>query len=344
MAVRMSRRAFAVGASATAAGLAMYGRGTAADPFRLRCSLDTVPSHMRNQSMADYLKKIEAGSGGRIKTELFSAGALFADVDVSKALIQGQMEMAAPGSWVLTGFIPDCDLPNLPIMYGQPAAVIGKALDGKTGKYISGEIQTKLRARTLGPWLTLGFQHWYTSNHPLKTFNDLKGLKIRNPGGGALAWRTRFFEAIPNITAWPGVPLALSQGTVDGLITTNESSFSSKLWEAGLKYSLQDHQNVNSYVPLVSDAFYTSLPADLQTMLTELWAQNIGTYRQNMLGAQDHALEELQKHGLQTVVPTAAELSAVRNRMMASEDHLVKELKISPQLPKLVAEDVGSAA
>src|SRR5271154_3960479 len=93
----ITRRRF--GATAAAAGLlAATGSTRADEPLRLRCSLDTAPTHIRNQSMVDYLGKLETASGGRIKGEVFHAGQLFADLDVAKALIQGQVEMAAPGS------------------------------------------------------------------------------------------------------------------------------------------------------------------------------------------------------------------------------------------------------
>ncbi|MCW3476807.1 TRAP transporter substrate-binding protein DctP [Limobrevibacterium gyesilva] len=339
----ITRRRLAIAAAAVAAGGALPRRAAAAEPIRLRCSLDTAPTHMRNVSMGDYLKKLEAGSGGRIKTELFSAGALFKDANVAKALVQGQVEMACPGTWVMTGFIPDNDVVNLPMLYGQPLEVVRKALDGKTGAFINAQSKAKLRVHVLGPWLELGMEHWYSAGRPLKSFADLKGMKIRNAGGAALAWRTRFFDGNPNTTAWPDVPLALSQGTFDGLISTNESCFSSKLWEAGLKYSLQDHQNVNAYVPMISDSFYTSLPADLQKLVVDLWRENIAAYRANMAASQDKAYEELKAHGLQMVAPEAAEIADIRKRMLPEQDKLMKELKMSADLHKLLAEDLGSS-
>lgn len=335
----LSRRQFA---AASAAILSTTRRATAADAIRLRVSLDTAPSHMRNITFADYLKKLEAASDGRIKGELFAAGSLFSDVNVTKALVQGQVEMACPGTWVMTGFVPDCDVVNLPILYAQPVEMVQKAIDGKTGAHIGDQLRAKLRALVVGPWLDLGMQHWYSAKKPIHAFADLKGMKIRNAGGAALAWRTRFFEAIPNTTAWPDVPLSLSQGTFDGLLTTNESAFSSKLWEAGLKFSIQDHCNLNTYVPLISEAFYTSLPADLQKLVVDIWAQNIPTYRANMLAAQDRALTELKSHGLQTTTPDPADLANIRKIMLADQQKLAKDLKMTPDLLRLLAEDIGS--
>jgi C4-dicarboxylate-binding protein DctP len=338
----MTRRRFAAGTVALGATAGLRP-ARAAGTYHIRCSLDTAPTHMRNISLGDYLKKLEAGSGGRITSELFGAGALFADVNVTKALVQGQVEMACPGTWVMTGFVPDCDVVNLPVLYGQPIEMAERGIDGKTGAHIAEQIHAKLRVKVLGPWLTLGMQHWYSSKKPIHDFADLKGMKIRNAGGAALAWRTRFFEAIPNTTAWPDVPLSLSQGTFDGLMTTNESAFSAKLWEAGLKYSIQDHSNLNPYVPLVSDSFYSSLPADLQKLMVDLWAENIPTYRANMLAAQDKALATLREHGLEITTPSEAEVATVRKRMVPEQAQLVKDLKMSPELPQLLQADLGSA-
>ncbi len=77
-------------------------------------------------------------------------------------------------------------------------------------------------------------------------------MKIRSPGGAGISWRISFFGGIANTTAWPNVPLALSQGTFDGFVSTNESCATAKLWEAGVKYSYQDHQYVGQYMPMIS--------------------------------------------------------------------------------------------
>ena len=328
-----------------AATLAMpwVQRAWAADPIRLRCSLDTAPTHVRNLSVTDYFTKLETATGGRIKTEIFASGQLFADRDVAKALLQGQAEMALPGSWVLAGFVPSCDMFHLPAMYAQPIEVAHRVIDGKPGQILAAELQTKLRTHILGQWLELGFHNWYSNKVPLDSLASLKGLKLRNSGGAGQAWRTRFFGAIPNTTAWPDVPLALSQGQFDGLITTNESINSAQLWEAGIRYALNDHQFVGEYIPMVSEAFWGKLPPDLQAAMTDTWAANIPTYRANMAASQEKAGEVIASHGVRYLTPTAEEVSSTRKRMLAEQDQMAKESKINPDLVRAVTEAVGPA-
>src|ERR1700710_210772 len=205
----ISRRAF--GLAASAAAMTGFGiiRARADEVFRLRCSLDTAPSHLRNVGINDYLAKLEAASGGRIKTEIFQSGQLFADLNVTKALVQGQVEMAWPGVWTPTGFVPNADMLQLPVFYGQTTDDVRKVLEGRAGALLYQELEQKLKVHLLGKSIELGYQNSYTSKREIFTAEDFRGLKIRSPGGAGTAWRLRFLGSIPNTTAWPDVPLSL---------------------------------------------------------------------------------------------------------------------------------------
>lgn len=318
-------------------------RARAEEPIRLRCSLDTAPVHGRNIAIGDYLNKLQAASRGRIKPELFASGQLFGDLNVSKALLQGQVDMAAPGVWAITSLVQDADIFQLPALYDQPIEVLHRVIDGRSGATIASQLEQKVRGHVLGPWFDNGFSNWYTTKTPLHSLADLKGLKIRNSGGGGQAWRTRFFGAIPMVTSWPDVPLAMSQGTFDGLISASDSVVSARLWEAGLRFGLQDHNFFGVYIPMVSGTFWSALPPDLQTLMTELWAENIPTYRHNQNAAQERARITLENHGVKIVDLTPAEATEVRNRMLKEQDDVSRELKINPETVRLMTQDIAGS-
>jgi C4-dicarboxylate-binding protein DctP len=323
-------------------GILRHARGEPA--FKIRCSLDTAPSHVRNVSIADYLKKVENATGGKLTSEIFASGQLYADLNVAKALLQGQVDMAAPGAWTQTGIVPDCDFCQLPVFYGRPIEVTEKASDGKPGALIVKQMETKLRVKVLGPWLDLGFQNWYTTKMPLNTSDDIKGLKIRSPGGAGISWRISFFNGIPNTTAWPNVPLALSQGTFDGFVSTNESCASAKLWEAGVKYSYQDHQYVGQYVPMMNGVFWAKLPPEIQKVMIDLWAANIATYRANAAASQDRARKTMADNGVTFTDPSQDVLSKARKAMQAEVASLASAAKLSPEVIRLSEQSVNGTA
>src|SRR5262249_13803626 len=142
----------------------------ATEPLLLRCSLETAPSHKRNAVIRDYLANIESASGGMIKTELFESGQLFPDLQVGKALLQGQIDMAVPGTLSLTGIVPDADFLQLPALYGRSIDIVHRAADSGPGVLLAKQIEQRLNARVIGSWLDLGSFNWYSTSKPLRSF------------------------------------------------------------------------------------------------------------------------------------------------------------------------------
>jgi TRAP-type transport system periplasmic protein len=339
----VSRRRVVASVMAMVAAPALRTKAATNEPLLLRCSLETVPSHTRNATIRDYLGKIEAASAGKIKIQLFESGQLFPDLQVGKALLQGQIEMAVPGSWTLTGIIPDADFFQLPILYGRSTEMVHRAVDGRPGQLIAKQVEQKLNSQVVGPWLDLGFFNWYSTSKPLNSYGDLKGLKIRNSGGAGQAWRTQFMGAVPNTTPLPNVALALSQGTFDGLITTNETIASAKFWESGIRHALEDRQFMGEYIPIVSLDFWRKLSPELQRVFTDVWRENIASYRERMAAAQSHARDLVQSHGVKFIVPSAEDLAAKRQEMIAQQEYLAKLSKISPEMVSAVSSELAAS-
>jgi TRAP-type C4-dicarboxylate transport system substrate-binding protein len=338
----LSRRRVVASAVALLAAPALRRAAASDASFRLRCSLDTVPTHTRNAIIRDYLAKIETATRGAIKTQLFESGQLFPDLQIGKALLQGQVEMAVPGCWTLTGIIPDADFFQLPILYGRTLEMVHRAVDGRPGQLVAQQIEQKLNAQVMGPWLDLGPFNWYSTGRPLNSYDDLKGLKIRNSGGVGQAWRTRFMGAVPNTTPLPNVALGLSQGTFDGLITTNETIASAQFWESGVRHGFEDRQFTGVYVPIVSRDFWQKLTPGLQQILTEVWRENITDYRARMAVAQARARALVQSHGVKIVVPADDELAAKRREMLSHQKHLATQSLISPEMLTALGAELGN--
>ena len=269
----------------------------------------------------DYLGRIEAAAGGRIKTQLFESGQLFPDLQVGKALLQGQIEMAVPGAFALTGVVPDADFFQLPVLYGrtdrndpprrrwQPGKAAGAA-DRAAAQFARDRSVARSRILQL-------VQHQQAAD----SYGDLKGMKIRNSGGAGQAWRTQFMGAIPNTTPLPNVSLGLSQGTFDGLITTIETISSGQFWESGIRHGFEDHQFFAEYIPLVSLAFWQKLSPDLQQVFTDhLAGQHFGLSRQHggRAGARPRRLAGARDQDRGAVGRTSLPRSA--QEMMAKQE------------------------
>jgi C4-dicarboxylate-binding protein DctP len=140
------------------------------------------------------------------------------------------------------------------------------------------------------------------------------------------------------------VPLALSQGTFDGFVSTDESVNTAKLYEAGVRHSYADHQFMGQYVPIISQATLAKLSPDLREMMFRLWAENIPTYRADMAQAQQEARQNLEANGVKVVDPTPQQISETRHKMMEAQQGLIQDAKLSPEIVRLVHEAVGGAS
>jgi C4-dicarboxylate-binding protein DctP len=91
----------------------------------------------------------------------------------------------------------------------------------------------------------------------------------------------------------------------------------------------------------VSDTFWNKLTPDLQKTMSELWEQNIGAYRASTAKGQLDGRKTMETHGVAFVEATPEETAASRKTMMPHQDAMAKEIKVSPEMVKLVMQDLG---
>ena len=313
----------------------LLGTGAVAQD-KLRISLDTNPSHVRNKGVDIFVAELKKRIGNQLDVEVFPSAQLFRDRDVPKALRQGGLEMAVPGTWQLDGVEPAAGIQTLPMFYGVPGNVVHAAMDGKMGDLINGRLEERMRVKIIGAWFDLGGQNFFTIKKPISAYEDIKGMKMRHPGGTANAGRMTGLGATPMLVPFPDVPMAMSQGVIDGVATTYESAWTSKLHDSGLKYAFEDTQFFGQYVPMVSEAFWSKQPKPIQEAILASWKIAAAGQRELAAAAQSAARENLIKAGVQIVVPKATDIVAARKLLMKTQPDLVDKMKIDPKLVESV--------
>ena len=328
-------------AVSTAATIALSLPAWAEAKHKLEISLETSPNHVRNISVLEIAQELEKQSGGKLEVKIYHGAAKFKDTDIPKALNQGAIDMGIPVTFHLGKYVSDFDAVDLPIFYGRSRHEIYKVTDGEVGKKLAVILEKKLGVKVVGKWMDLGQQQTYTLKTPVKSAADLKGLKIRTPGGAGNLARYEVLGAAPIKIAWPDVPQGLQRGTMDGLMTTFESVRSAKLWDSGLKYAFENNQSFTQYVPLISLKSWNKYPKDIQDLITKVWAEKIDGVRDLAEKRQISAKEDAQKQGMIVAIPTKEDTSATRKKLMAAQEDLIKQLKIDPALVKEMATAMG---
>jgi C4-dicarboxylate-binding protein DctP len=99
---------------------------------------------------------------------------------------------------------------------------------------------------------------------------------------------------------------------------------------------------MGDYIPLIGEAFWGGLTPELKSLVTDLWAANIGVYRTNLAAAQERAEKDLRAHGVRLTVVAAEELAEQRRKMMAEQEKVALEMKISPDILSRINEAVAT--
>lgn len=318
--------------AAAAIGLASIMATTAAAETTFRISVDTGPGHFRNKMLTEFIGQVAEKTGGELKGELFENGTLYASRDEPRAVARGDVEMTVTYNPSLSTFVSNMNLLDLPLFSGVDPQDVNALVDGEVGQRLKTDIENQLGVVVPGQWLLLGFVSTFGAGDPIESFADLKGKRIRVPGGAATIARFRTLGAEAIAMPFNDVPLSLTQGTIDGLLSTNETIRSSKLSDAGVNSAFADQVSVYYYVPMLNKRFWDGLSEEHQTIFVETWNELAGNARLEAMRIQEAAALENEKNGVAIHVPSDEELAQVRELLAPLVPELAKDLKVDLDL------------
>ncbi|SLN71057.1 Sialic acid-binding periplasmic protein SiaP precursor [Roseivivax jejudonensis] len=309
-----------------------------AQDFKLKVSLESPDGHVRNEAFDRFADLVSERTDGRVAIEVFGSASQYSGAEVPAALAQGSIDMGAPLYLHVGRFVPEAQFADLPMAYGADEAQIYAAVDGPFGAELHTRIEDTLGVRVLGRPFGVGHAILYTTDKKVETTADIAGLKLRVPGGAASVERFRVMGANPVSIPWPDAPQALSRGTVDGTLSTDEPIRSVAMWDSGVSHVFLDGQSYFMYVPLVSGAAWSRLPEELQIVLTDTWEEMIADTRKRANARWMEARRINQENGIEPVEASADDLLAMREKLLAIQPDLVKTLGMDPDLIDLAQE------
>lgn len=330
----------------TLAAVAFVLAGLAAGPshaeaIKFRIALDTGPAHVRNIAVEQFVAAVKAKAGSQIAMEVFPNGQLYKGPDEPRALARGDLDMAVPGLWQLDKVEANAIITTLPSFAGLSPEQLTRLVDGPVAGDLNKRFESKLRVHVLGRYLALGYAHTYSATKPIRTMEDMRGMKVRIPGGAAILALFKSRGANPVVIPWADVPLALSQGTIDALQSSDETIRSGKMWDAGLKHAFADGGVYLHYIPMVAKPSWDKLGPALQKTVAEAWESIVDAQRRLAETRQAEAREENKRNGITYVIPTDAELQRARLAAAAQTDEVVKSMELDPDLLRKAKASVG---
>ena len=134
------------------------------------------------------------------------------------------------------------------------------------------------------------------SKIPINSPNDLKGVKFRIPNIPIWEKNWSTLGAVPVVTSFAEVPMALLQGVVDATEGALEDIYSNKLYESAPYVSIVDFA-FPLQMMTCSAAFWDSLDADLQQIIKDAAHEAGQHFGQKMRDNWDQWRKEMEDAG-----------------------------------------------
>jgi tripartite ATP-independent transporter DctP family solute receptor len=276
----MNRREFlGTTAAATLAATGIGGSALAQAKVVLKAT-DVHPlGYPTVEAVVRMGKRLEAATNGRISIQMFPSMQLGGEKEMIEQAQVGALQIARISLGPMGPLVPELNAFNLPFVFRDPAHMT-KVVSGPIGDEMLKKLSDHPTANLIGLcWMNGGTRNVYNSKKPIRTTEDLKGLKIRMMGNP-------IFVDTMNAMGGNGVAMgfdqlvnALQTGVVDGAENNEPSYVSGQHYRYAKYYSMTQHLIIPEIL-VFSKRTWTTLSKEDQDLImkeakvaqTEQWA------------------------------------------------------------------------
>lgn len=258
--------------------LALCGTALAKKTYKIKLGHTGAPTHHYQDICLQFAKTVAQKTNGGVEISVFPANQLGKQLESVEGCMYGTQDMVLASDTVLSNWIPDMGILNLPFLFNDMWEV-RKVLDGPVGDQLAKQLEP-LGAVVIG-WWDNGMRHITNSKRPIKTPEDLKGLKIRVPEGEVFVDTFKTLNAGPTVISFGELYSALQLGIVDGQENPPAHILTQKFYEVQKYVSRTGHIHLSS--PLVMNkALLDSMPAEYQKAILDT-AKEMGPIHTKMV-------------------------------------------------------------
>ncbi|TFF27584.1 TRAP transporter substrate-binding protein [Jiella endophytica] len=234
---------------------------------------DGYPTVEAVKFMSDVLKK---ETDGRISIQVFDSHQLGEEKETIEQTKFGVIDLNRVNFAPMNGIVPATIVPCMPYIFTSKENM-RSVMDGPIGEDI-------LKAFEPAGYVGLavydsGARSFYNSKHPIKTLEDLKGLKFRVIQSDLFVDMVNALGANATPMAYGEVYSGLQTGLIDGAENNWPSYESSKHFEVAKYYSLDQHSQCPE-VLMMSKVSWDKLSPEDQTAVRDAAKQSVTKMRE----------------------------------------------------------------
>ena len=272
---------------------AALSAGTAHAQTEIKLGHVGEPGSLFDQSAQEFAKRANAKLGNKAKIVVYGSSQLGGDGELMKKLKLGTVDLALP-STVMSSQVPAFGLFEMPYLV-KDREHMAKIRDQVVNPTLV-PIAEKSGYHIIAIWEN-GFRQITNNKHPIVKPDDLKGLKLRVPGG---TWRVKMFKAYganPSPLAFSEVFVALQTGVMDAEENPLAQIYPARFYEVQKYLSLTSHVYTPAY--LTAGASWAKLAPDVQKILKDTAVEMEPEVYKIAAGLDESLLKKLKDAGMQ---------------------------------------------
>ncbi len=245
------------------AALAMTGLGAHAADTVLRSS-DTHPDGYPTVEAVKYLGKLlEERTDGRYGIDVAFGAQLGEEKDTIEQTRFGVIDLNRVSLGPFNGLVKETDVVSLPYIF-KSVDQMHHVMDGPIGDEILAAFEPY---DLIGlAFYDSGARSFYNSKKPIRTIDDLKGMKFRVIQSDVFVDMTGALGANPTPMPYGEVYSALQTGVIDGAENNWPSFESSHHYEVAKYYTLDEHLIVPEVLVMAKASWDKMTPEDQATL------------------------------------------------------------------------------
>ncbi len=241
----MKRRDFIkLGAGLGAAGIGLgSGLRTAGAQSKMTLKASDVhpegyPTVAATESLG---KKLQAATDGRLSMQMYAAMQLGGEKETIEQTQLGAIQLLRVSVGALGPVVDDLNVLNIPFLC-KNTAHMQKVLDGPIGQELLDKVSSNANANLVGLcWMDAGARSFYDTRRPIKTIDDMKGLKLRVIGNPMFVDMANALGANGVAMGYDQVFNSLQTGVIDGAENNPPSYVFDNHYTVAKNYTLTEH-------------------------------------------------------------------------------------------------------
>ena len=239
-----------------------------------------------------FIEKVKEKTNGGLDIKWVGSGQLGGLKENLEAVIAGNLEMCGVANANLGPLSPGPMLFDLPFIF-RDYDHMKKVTRGPIGEKVFKEFEDKTGIMLIMTGLPDGARSIWNEVRPVRTPEDIKGLKLRVMQTPLLVDAFTLLGAIPTPMSSTEVYMAVKQGVIDGAEWGPLGMIEQKSYETAKYYTLTKHLNSPGSVA-VSAKWFNSLPSRLPGRDHEASEEARDWFDAEFDKSEAAALEELQ--------------------------------------------------